>query len=264
MPDTDIPARPARACLLCPPPRPDREWRPADPGYRTCSACLDRLRDNLKDVTRRYLMLNPRPGASNEHGRRGTPGFGSRSPASDHIIAMRDPRSKSCEVIDEWFEPVRLPRLFGADRRTNPHLVDLDRPHREQEHPVRSVPGVLSGWAMMLAEDRDTTPPATLDVPDLIRWLDAQLDYVTRQEWAGDLAEDVRDLLAQLRPATGDPGRKRIGTCPNTVDEGDTTRPCATPLFAPLRGDEIECRACRRVWPRPEWMRLGDLLDEPA
>lgn len=256
----DTPERPSNACVTCSPPRQDHGWRIADPGYRTCANCLDKLRDLLKDVVRRWLLLDTRPGATGEHGR-GAPGFGSRSPGSDHIIAMRDPRSKSCEVIDEWFEPIQLPHnIFGHDRRTNPLLANIDKPHREQEQPPRSIPGTLTSWAGMVAEDRELESPRG-DVPDIARWLDHQLDYITRQDWADEFNKDIRALIAQLKPVTGEPGRRHIGLCPVVVDEGEHTRECGARLYAPLKGDEIECRACGEVWPREKWLRLGDLLE---
>src|SRR5688500_19021320 len=67
--------RPANACLLCPRPREGRSWRLADPGYRTDAACLDRMRERLAEIGKRWAALNPRPGASGEHGGRGAPGF---------------------------------------------------------------------------------------------------------------------------------------------------------------------------------------------
>src|SRR5690606_12400233 len=94
MPDQGTPDRPAAACVLCPQPRDRRLWRLADAGYATCSVCDQRVRDTLKEIDKRYHALDPTPGASGDHGR-GAPGFGSRSPASDHIIAMTDRRSSA-------------------------------------------------------------------------------------------------------------------------------------------------------------------------
>jgi hypothetical protein len=238
----DATPRPARACLLCPPPRTDGAWRLADDSYRTCSGCLDRLREALKDIAKRYAQLDPTPGASGEHGTRGAPGFGSRSPASEHILCMTDRRSSP--VARTW---------LGADGRL----------HCESERPPLSVHNVLDTAAWAIAEERGIDGPGvTATVDELTRWIDVQLDWATRNDIVTDLWADLRALLAQLKPVTGEPGRRRVGTCPNTIDEGDETRPCEAPLFAPLNSDVIKCRACGREWHRPEWEQLGQLLQQ--
>lgn len=238
--DPNQPARPTAACLLCPPPR-THAWRLADRGYRTCTNCYDKLRDLLKEIAERYQLLDPRPGASGEHGSRGAPGFGSRAPASEHIIAMRDRRSSS--VARTW---------LGRDGRV----------HQESERPPLSVHNVLDLIAWEVAEHRSIDgPTAALDVHELCRWIDGHLDWITRHDTVTETFQMLRDLLTQLRPVTGEPGRRHIGLCPNVLDDGEHTRECAARLYAPLKGDSIECRQCQRIWPRSEWLRLGDLLE---
>ena len=235
--------RPAGTCLTHRTPE-GRNWVMAPRGYQCCDTCLDTIRANLADITRRYLTLNPRPGANTDHGTRGAPGYSSRSPASDHVITMRDHRSKCSPVVTVW---------EGADGRE----------HTEQDHPTRSIPAALSSLAAMVAEERDMTPPATMQVPELGRWLDSQLDYVTKQEYVAEFADELWDLLAQLKPLTGDPGRKHIFKCPAVIDEGEHTRECGALVYPPARGDTIRCPnyvACRGEWPRPEWERLGKIL----
>lgn len=242
-PDTATTERPNQACVLCPPPRKVGHWRLADPGYRTCSSCLDRQREMLTDIATRYRQLDPTPGASGDGGR-GAPGFGSRAPASAHIIAMTDRRSS--RVARTW---------LGRDGRL----------HQESERPPLSVHGVLDTIAWDIAEQRGIDGPGErADVADLARWIDGHLDWVTRQLIVVDLDAALRELVAQLKPVTGDPARRHIGLCPNVVDEGDTTRECRARLYAPIRGDTIQCHTCQREWPRSEWLRLGDLLGEAS
>lgn len=238
-PETPPEAPPTNRCLLHPPPRGDRSWVLADRGYRTCADCLDRLREQLAEVGARWAVLDPRPGASGDERSRGAPGFGSRSPAADVVIAMRDWRS--ARSVCTW---------QGADGKV----------HRESERPPLSVPAELYTLAHHVADARKMSGPDPLDVPTIVGWLDRQLDWVTRQEGVGAFARVVRELCAQLRPLTGEPRPKRVGECPNTIDEGEHTRECKTPLFAPLKGDTIVCRACGRQWERPKWEELGKIL----
>lgn len=236
---TDSLERPQWACQLHRPPSNGVSWVKSDDGYRTCSGCLDRLRDNLLDVAKRFGRLDATPGASGDYGSRGAPGFGSRSPASDTVIVMRDHRSSAEAHV--W---------KAGDGRI----------HRESERPPLSVYGILETEAFNVAELRDMNPPDERTVPGLARWLDGQLDWLTRQEFVREFADTIHELLAQLRPLTGD-ARRPIGVCPNVIDEGPATRPCGARLYAPLTGDSIRCGACSRTWHRSEWMRLGDLLD---
>lgn len=265
--------RPEWACLLHHAPASGCSFSRADEGYRTCAHCLDRLRADLQDVSRRFLLLDPSPGASGDHGSRGAPGFGSRPAASPHIITMTDLRSKSCEIAADatvyvW-DPLADTTLeageFGppagayVDKREVWYGRD-GRAHTEQERPPRSVPAALASWAGLVAEERDITTAVSTDVHDLCRWLDQHLDWITRQDLAPDFATEIRELVAQLKPVTGEPGRRHIGLCPNVIDEGVHSRECGAKLYAPLRGDSIECRACDRVWEADEWLRLGQLL----
>lgn len=265
-------APPDFRCLLCPPPRDGRSWRRSDPGYRTCSSCLDRVRERLAEVRDRYAVLDPRPGASGEHGGRGAPGFGSRSPAADVVVAVRDWRSTRSmsedatvydwdPLADDVLEPGQLGPPRGAYVAKRRGWLGADgRVHRESERPPLSVLGELFTLARHVADARGQAGPLVLTVADIARWLDAQLDWVSRQDGVVAFDRVLRELVGQLRPLTGEPRPKRIGECPNVIDEGEHTRECKAPLFAPLHSDRIQCRACGREWPRPEWEDLGRIL----
>lgn len=264
-------ARPAYACVLCPPPRKVGGWRRAHEGYLTCDTCLDKVRSNLKEIGQRWMMLDARPGASGgDYGSRGAPGFGSRPPASVHIIAMRDVRSKGYEVaydatVYTWDPNAGDLADDGQPEGAYTGRKDVwfgndGRAHSEASNPVRSVPATLDAMGCMIAEERGVNPPPIRTVHGLVAWIDAHLDWVTRHELVIAVRDDIRDLVRQIRPVTGESGRKPIGLCPNTIIEGDKTRECKERLYAPMRGDEIVCFECERVWPREEWLRLGDLL----
>jgi hypothetical protein len=155
---------------------------------------------------------------------------------------MTDPRSSS--IARTW---------RGADGRL----------HRESERPPLSVFGVLDTLAWEVAETRDfAAGHGQRDVAGLCRWLDHQLDWVTREELVLEFDVELRRLVAQLRPVTGEP-RIWIARCPNTIDEGDHTRQCDADLFAPTGGSEtIRCGGCGRRWPRWEWEDLGRIAQD--
>jgi hypothetical protein len=221
-------------------------WRKASDGYRTCEGCLDRLTALLAEISDRYSMLSPAPGHRGGDGTPGRPGFGSRSPASDHIIVMMDPRSATGDNARTW---------RGADGRL----------HRESERPPLSIFSVLDTIAWDVAEARGyQSGHKQLSVQGLCLWLDGHLDWLTRREDVVALHETLRILVNQLRPATGEK-RIWIANCPNTIDRGEHTETCGNRLYAPTgRDDTIRCgRAdCGRTWPRAEWVQLGQIAQD--
>lgn len=231
--------RPAWACALCRPPKEGRPWRKADDGYRTCSSCLDRLRENLTDVADRYAQLDPTPGATGDSGPR-PPGFTSSPPLNVHVVCLRDPRSSETAKI--W---------VGGDGRV----------HFEDERPPLSVFAVLDTAAWTIADERGYTDGhQQTTVAGLCDWLDRQLDWLTRDDLVSEVNTAIRRLAAQLRAATGE-RRVYIGNCSTVIDEGEHTRVCGMRLYAPLKGDTVECFGCGSEWDRDEWLRLGLLLD---
>lgn len=265
-------ARPSWACALHRPPKPGQAWMKADDSYTTCGGCLNNLRSTLRDIGDMYARLDATPGGNGEHGGRGAPGYGSRPPVALNVVAMRDRRTLPYAVASD-----AVVYVFDADAD---HVLQSDqhgpkrgeyverrevwygadgRPHQESDNGVLSVPATLAGIAAGIADMRELGAPAG-GVPDVIRWLDGQLDWLTRQSWVSEPAGELHRLAAQIR-GVNEP-RRRIGVCPNVIDEGATTRVCDAPLYAPVRGDSIVCRNrdCERVWHRAEWLRLGDLL----
>jgi hypothetical protein len=269
--------RPDSACMTHRPPTKGRPWAQADPGYRTCSRCHQRIHEWLSPITvdadgrpdsipGLYAMLSPLPGVGGG-GQRRAPGFGSRSPANDHILAIRDKRSKSHEVARDGVEYVWDPDADNGPNEPPGAYIDKrdvwygsdGKAYREETNPVLSVPHLLGSWVQLIAEQRDATP-GNGDVAKLCSWLDKHLDWITRQDDVAEFADDLRTLHSQLR-AIGQK-RSRIGECPNTIDTGDTSKQCNAALYAPLYGDSIKCWApdCGRVWHRPDWEHLGRLL----
>ncbi|BBG01572.1 MULTISPECIES: hypothetical protein [Pseudonocardia] len=234
--------RPTWACALHRPPADGQDWVPADRGYATCSNCLDRLRAVMRDIGDRYRMLDPTPqkGATG----RGAPGFGSRSPASDHVIAFTDPRSSQTAKV--W-----------VDR--------AGRACREDERPPVSIRGELDILAWDAADRLGLAGPHhRADVHDLLRHLDQRLDLITRDpDLVVEVAFKLRALQAALRPVTGDPRPKFIGLCPELLpepDEAGVPLVCSARLYAPIKDSSVNCRSCGAHWPRERWLELGRSL----
>lgn len=191
--------RPAAACVLHTPPTGTRAWVLADPGYATCEDCLKRLRKQLAEIRERYDDLDPEPAmVSDDQAGVRTPGTGSAAAANPHIVAMRDARSRTCEVSwdgtayigwerpaesrDGWIErqlpygvlgPVevglvtkRIDAWFGSDRR----------PYVEAENPPQSIVLALASMAQWIAEERDVRPPR-IGPTHIARWPHTRLAW---------------------------------------------------------------------------------------
>lgn len=214
---------------------PDGEPFPARHGYRTCDLCTDRLRDALAEVVECYAVLDDAlvPGRAGANGGRGAPGYGSRSPARDGVIALTDPRT---------------------------HAVEEGDPH--------SVLAILESWADNVRDDTGQDPrtgPSTVfgEVSFLVRWM----DFITRQYWVGDFGDEVHELAHQLRIALGLQERSiPVGVCPTSIldlDHGGRV-PCGALLRARLTAERITCRRCGAAWSRDRWDELGDELGTPV
>lgn len=214
--------RPAGACLTHRPPKPGRPWCRADDGFTTCGQCYSRLHTWLSPISvdedgvpmsipGLYATLDAAPGSAGT-GRR-APGFGSRSPANDRVVAMRDPRTVA--------------------------IADGD--------PC-SAASVLRAWVTYVWDER--YDHAALDLPDYRKrrrelptsvdaaavWLDNNLDWLTRQTTVTDLHDELRELIRQLRSAR--PGGvadqdRPVGHCIEMLESGE----CKTPIYMP-RGEK--------------------------
>lgn len=221
-------------CVLgCSDPGTGQAW-PAEPGWFACPRCADRLGVLLADVFERAAVLtDPEelpPGG--DATTRGAPGYGSRSPARDDLLAHGDVRTK-------WTEDAG----YGAL-------------------------AVLHSWARILREDHDAaTPdgPATLSSEyGTLRW---HWLKILGALWLDEFADELHELHAQLcaADARDRPRTWRVGPCPNVLQRYRTqlgqlvTIECGATLRLRLGSDTITCRACNTSWPRERWIKaLGD------
>lgn len=209
------PERPTGACVIHVPPKPGYAWRRADDNYLTCSPCYDLLHRWLStigmdsegrpdNIAALYARLDPRPG-NGGHGRR-APGFGPRSPANDHVIAMGDPRTVQIEDLDPCSAKAILRQwvLWVWDERYDDEALNrADYRARRHELPT--------------------------DVPGAAAWLDQQLDWLTRRDIITEFHSELRELRRQLRSATGRGGQRPVGHCIEILANGE----CKTPIFMP-------------------------------
>lgn len=249
---------------------------PAQSGYLTCDPCAAELRSTLLEIVELYALLDEAllPGAS-EGGTRGSPGYGSRSPARDSVLAMTDPRSRPEEEGDP------LPVLDVLGSWADNVREDVGLVPREIPEGLRQEGGLLAGWLDYTANqvwavgilDKLTEArkaiSVTLGIAErtvsgeahfLLQWQ----DWITRQYWVADLGEEAGVLRHQLRGVLGLHERSvPVGACPIKIRDNGVVRPCGASLRARLGGESITCRSCGTSWPRAFWDMLGDALGTP-
>lgn len=194
--------------------------------YRGCDRCRNELLRWLGQIEDDYCRLNPIPASSPLGG--GTGAFGSKSPASDHVIAMLDRRSKANAV------------------------------HGDDREGLLSVPAVVGEWSQYAWRESEDPLPGT--VGEGFAYLRVRNDWLMQQDCAADFAEEIRRLYVQLR-GHAEPKRK-IGECPAELVAETKTAPavrCEAPLRAAVDDDVIRCHACGASWMRP-WHDLRAAL----
>lgn len=202
---------------------------PAVPGYLTCDRCSDRLRAVVTELPDLYgaildtaVLLYRRQDSG-----RAPKGFGSRPPASDHLISMRDPRTVAVDPGD-------------PHNALNILWWYADHTRRLQNLPTPTGPVIAA------------TEAATLQ----FHW-----DWILRQHWVVDMARDLREVAGQLRHAIpgSEPAPKRVGTCTqplDTTDDEGRRQVCGQSLYLPKTGATITCRACGHDYQGPDLIKL--------
>lgn len=143
-----------------------------------CTYCLDALFVDLREIAREYRRLDPNPRSGGSETGRRSPGFGSQSPANDHVIALRDRRTRA--------------RVHGDLQNAHTFMVD---------------------WLHYVQRYRGMALSSPVSIEAAYYALYSHQDFIGRQEWVTDLAMGTRSVLGQLRSANGDEPPTKIGTC---------------------------------------------------
>ena len=165
-------------------------------------------------------------------------------------------------ALEESLEPswgmCTDPRVTGGGRVGSP------LPLRLEPLSLRANGGIVSvlrywetEWRMVLGWT--ATPfrgTVEQSINGAVKFLRANLQWCAdAYPGRGEFARSVRDWSAACRLQVNGPGDARlIGVCPTVADDGVV---CGTSLWADPYAERIECRGCRVVWRRGEWMELG-------
>jgi hypothetical protein len=205
-------------CLVC-------EHDSTRPGCDDCRNRLATLLSELELYTVELLPLMVQP-ARGQTGRM-SPGYGSRSPGRDDVLAALDPRSRPGDVDEDGEAITRRPDDAASWPRS-----------------LTSSAVTIAKW---IAEEREELPP---------RSFGGALDYIRGQLWwcagrddFGELFDDVAELHWQAREQSGDRPQKPLAdcldvTCDGKVFEGGYKKPA-------------KCAKCRRPYEGLDLVRLG-------
>lgn len=203
--------------------------RSTELGRWCCSTCTEQMRAWLRDIEQYANTLDATPGVGGDGGRR-SPGYGSRPPANLDVIA-------------------------AMDRRSVGHVIGAD----DTENATRSIIGTLRRLVEWVRDERrrlDEPPEAARSGAPTIatetRYLLGRIDWCTRQAWIDDLADDIRELHAQVRRLAGEAPPRSLAPCGG----------CGGPLF-PV-GDAytvaVRCGDCGGTYDGVTLLDLGQRL----
>lgn len=182
-----------------------------------CPYCRDHLTADLREVGRRFPLLDARYGIDPDTASLGG-GFGTRPPGRVDVWVARDGRSLPYRIADDYVE---------------------------SDAPIRSVVRTLETWAELIVETRgeDTGPPRTVD--ELVEWLCRRIEYIARWPEEGPaLALDVRRLRNQLRSQTGEPNPRPAAYCIRFEPGPDgVPTECGAAIFMPAATDRTSAVA---------------------
>jgi hypothetical protein len=178
----------------------------------------------------------------------GPPAFGPASPGDDHVLVLRDPRSR--------------PEQAGPD--------DVEHAPRPPLVVLAALAARVDRRALDGQQQAGPRQPAT--VHGVAEWLHSAVGWISGQPWVQEAWTDLRGISGALRAAIGDPPPQSVGTCRAIVDDhGNEDRDgrwrCAVPLYMPERPPrapdepiqlpELRCSSCGHRYTGADLVQLG-------
>ncbi|MFE9684148.1 hypothetical protein [Streptomyces sp. NPDC006285] len=165
-------------------------------GQTICTPCSDTIRVWLRELPTQIIVLE----GSRQRETTGTSSGGrtvhrtAPLPGRPDILNLLGPAA--------WADGIRDP--YGDA-------------HADQQGQL-PIAGVLIPWVRLITEERRWNPPAVLTPQALAAWLAAPkpLAWASRQPWAGDMRDELHELIRVVRSTTRlRPGRRPIAQpCP--------------------------------------------------
>jgi len=271
-------------------PRPPR--RRAD-GLRTCRPCGDAIAGGLVDgdwrpgqldevlelAAVRALHLEPGShGPADPTGRTQRRRPASPAPLNVPIASLGDIRARTdaadhgpanvVAFLDSWADRVRVGRSLGAGScsawtgtrfRYAPCNGQLTWRRGVVRWPLDAAWPALLTQCERCGDRRPTAVDATDTVMTAIALLRRHNEWICAQPWIREYSTALHRFLRELRAAAGQRPARRVGACPNVVDE-ESNAECGAVLYADAEAPATTCPACGRTYTRAEYPHLGRMI----
>ncbi|MGH3505288.1 MAG: hypothetical protein ACRDQA_31005, partial [Nocardioidaceae bacterium] len=185
-----------------------------EPGTHVCVDCSTTILAHLRQTEYCLTALSAIPVVGEQQRR--APGFGSRSPARDDVIAATDVRT-------------------GLDAQ-------------------QTAPGAMAAlvsWCELVAEERGVRGAERATPEVLCGYLRRHHGWITAQPWVDEYATELRGVRDQVRSLAGLAPEAPQGRCWVITDNAD----CGGPLWWSDDRDALRCGDCGRVYTGHELMR---------
>lgn len=234
-----------------------------------CTPHFDRLSAMLRDVEEQAAILSAAPSMEIRIGSGSGSLASELAPARIDVLAFNDPQTRRWTRDDVSRHPLPAPKRFGpwclfcdhdtctdwrAGRRRDLH----DDEHDAGSDRLMSILGVLNGWAHLVREERNLTPPRHVTVSGERDTLTRHLDWLAGQPFIDDAYAEIRELAATLKVLNGTQDDKPVGRCYLPKDVGI----CNGPIWVDDAAGHAHCGRCAQTWDGPQLALLKHEMDK--
>lgn len=208
-------------------------------GQTLCSPCVDRIGVWLRELPLQITVLEGSRQRETTGDRAGgrTVYRTAPLPGRDDVLNLLGPAA--------WTDHIRDPHAEGLAHDQTGQLP---------------IAGVLIPWVRIITEERRWNPPVSLTAEDLALWL-AQpkpLAWAARRPWAGDMRDELDDLMRTVRNTTRLRPRRRAVAQPCPRCDSLTLVETDHQLYT-----ECTTESCKAMFTREE-LALGARITKAA
>ncbi|MYS44089.1 hypothetical protein GTY23_23220 [Streptomyces sp. SID5998] len=196
-----------------------------DAGQTLCTPCVDLIGVWLRELPLQITVLE----GSRQRETTGAAGGGravhrtAPLPGRDDVLNLLGPAA--------WNDSIRDP--YGQAQH--------------DQHGPLSIAGALLPWVRLITEERRWNPPANLSAQALADWLvhPPLLTWASRRPWAGNLRDELQQLMRTVRDVTSLRPRRRAVAQPCPRCDSLTLSAIDHQLYT-------ECSTCQAMYTRDE------------
>lgn len=166
-------------------------------------------------------------------------------PATMVVLAASTQRETAGAPTRSGSRTAPLPGRADTLNITGPWAIDtVHDEHGDQCGPL-PIAAVLHGWVRLVAEERHLRGPAAVTETALAAYLDAHLDWAANQPWAGEMHDELRQMMGRIWAITSTRPLTRAVTRPCPRCDGLTLTRTDGDLY-------VRCGECLGCWTETE------------